>query len=183
MSDSAYIARKYGTCITSWFSLSPQYKLNWRKKSSLCLLLPLKVSGGKPLSLSVVVTGATICGACTGAAMGACCAIMGWTIGCANTTGTWIGATCTCGCSGKTMPCSSGSGSAKGGGGGTFKPASTACSTSCKYTCYSSFNLSSIYAVKYYLTMRIHLYQLSFLISMIPSLHYCILALSDLTII
>jgi len=58
---------------------------------------------------------------------------MGWTTGCANITGTCIGVTCTSGCSGKTTTCSSGSGSAKGGGGGTFKPASTACSTSCKY--------------------------------------------------
>jgi len=64
MSDSAYIVWKYGTSITSWVSLSPQYKLNWRKKSSLYLLLPLKVSGGEPLSLSVVATGAITCAAC-----------------------------------------------------------------------------------------------------------------------
>jgi len=50
-------------------------------------------------------------------------------------------------------------------------------------TCYSSFNLSSIYAVKYHLTMRIHLYQLSFLISMIPSPLYHFPTLSDLPII
>ena len=36
--------------------------------------------------------------------------------------------------------------------------------------CYSSFDLSSIYAVKYHLTMRICLYQPSFLISTIPGL-------------
>ena len=38
--------------------------------------------------------------------------------------------------------------------------------------CYSSFDLSSIYAVKYHLTTRIRLYQLSFLISMIPGPRY-----------
>ena len=37
--------------------------------------------------------------------------------------------------------------------------------------CYSSFDLSSIYTVKYHLMIRICLYQLSFLISMIPGLH------------
>jgi len=50
-------------------------------------------------------------------------------------------------------------------------------------TCYSSFDLSSIYAVKYHLTMRIRLYQLSFLISMIPGLCYRFPAFSDLPVI
>ena len=49
--------------------------------------------------------------------------------------------------------------------------------------CYSSLDLSSIYTVKYHLTTRIRLYQLSFLISMIPGLHSCFLALSDLPVI
>jgi len=49
--------------------------------------------------------------------------------------------------------------------------------------CYSSFDLSSIYAVKYHLTMRIHLYQLSFLISTIPGPRYCFPAFSDLPVI
>ena len=48
--------------------------------------------------------------------------------------------------------------------------------------CYSSFELSNIYTVKYHLTMRICLYQLSFLISMIPSLHSCFPALLDLPV-
>jgi len=49
--------------------------------------------------------------------------------------------------------------------------------------CYSSFDLSSIYAVKYHLTMRIRLYQPSFLISTIPGPRYRFPALSDLPII
>jgi len=49
--------------------------------------------------------------------------------------------------------------------------------------CYSSFDLSSIYAVKYHLTMRIRLYQLSFLISTIPGPRYCFPAFSDLSVI
>jgi len=50
-------------------------------------------------------------------------------------------------------------------------------------TCYSSFDLSSIYAVKYHLTTHICLYQLSFPISMIPSPLYHFPALLDLPII
>jgi len=50
-------------------------------------------------------------------------------------------------------------------------------------TCYSSFNLSSIYAVKYHLTTRIRLYQLSFLISTIPGPCYRFPAFSDLSVI
>ena len=49
--------------------------------------------------------------------------------------------------------------------------------------CYNSFDLSSIYAVKYHLMTRIRLYQLSFLISTIPSPHYCFPAFSDLPVI
>ena len=49
--------------------------------------------------------------------------------------------------------------------------------------CYSSFDLSSIYTVKYHLTTRICLYQLSFLISTIPSPHSHFPALSDLPVI
>jgi len=49
--------------------------------------------------------------------------------------------------------------------------------------CYSSFDLSSIYAVKYHLTTRIRLYQLSFPISTIPGLHYHFPAFSDLPVI
>ena len=49
--------------------------------------------------------------------------------------------------------------------------------------CYSSFDLSSIYAVKYHLTTRIHLYQLSFLISTIPGPRSRFPALSDLPVI
>jgi len=49
--------------------------------------------------------------------------------------------------------------------------------------CYSSFDLSSIYTVKYHLTMHIRLYQLSFLISMIPGPHYRFPTFSDLPII
>ena len=52
-----------------------------------------------------------------------------------------------------------------------------------KGACYSSFNLSSIYAVKYHLMTRICLYQLSFLISTIPGLHSRFPALSDLPVI
>ena len=52
-----------------------------------------------------------------------------------------------------------------------------------KQWCYSSFNLSSIYAVKYHLTTHICLYQLSFPISMIPSPLYHFPALLDLPII
>ena len=51
------------------------------------------------------------------------------------------------------------------------------------WVCYSSFDLSSIYAVKYHLTMRIRLYQLSFLISTIPGPHSRFPALSDLPVI
>ena len=46
--------------------------------------------------------------------------------------------------------------------------------------CYSSFDLSSIYAVKYHLTTRIRLYQLSFLISTILGPHSRFPTLSDL---
>ena len=56
------------------------------------------------------------------------------------------------------------------------------CIVSCT-VCYSSFDLSSIYAVKYHLTMCIHLYQPSFLISMIPGLHSHFPTLWDLPII
>jgi len=49
--------------------------------------------------------------------------------------------------------------------------------------CYSSFDLSSIYAVKYHLTTRIRLYQLSFLISTIPGPRYRFPAFSDLPVI
>ena len=49
--------------------------------------------------------------------------------------------------------------------------------------CYSSFDLSSIYTVKYHLTMHIHLYQLSFLISTIPGPRSRFPALSDLPVI
>jgi len=49
--------------------------------------------------------------------------------------------------------------------------------------CYGSFDLSSIYAVKYHLTTCIHLYQLSFFISTIPSLRYRFPAFSDLPVI
>ena len=49
--------------------------------------------------------------------------------------------------------------------------------------CYSSFDLSSIYTVKYHLTTRIRLYQLSFLISTIPGPHSRFPALSDLPVI
>jgi len=49
--------------------------------------------------------------------------------------------------------------------------------------CYSSFDLSSIYAVKYHLTTRIHLYQPSFLISTIPGPRYRFPAFSDLPVI
>ena len=52
-----------------------------------------------------------------------------------------------------------------------------------KELCYSSFNLSSIYAVKYHLTMCICLYQLSFLISMILSPRFCFPTLLDLPLI
>ena len=52
-----------------------------------------------------------------------------------------------------------------------------------KAACYSSFDLSSIYTVKYHLTMRIRLYQLSFLISTIPGPRYRFPVLSDLPII
>jgi len=45
--------------------------------------------------------------------------------------------------------------------------------------CYSSFDLSSIYAVKYHLTTHIRLYQPSFLISTIPSPLYHFPALLD----
>jgi len=45
--------------------------------------------------------------------------------------------------------------------------------------CYSSFDLSSIYAVKYHLMMHIRLYQLSFLISTIPGPCYHFPAFSD----
>jgi len=55
-----------------------------------------------------------------------------------------------------------------------------ACIVTQGFTCYSSFDLSSIYAVKYHLTMRICLYQLSFLISMIPGPHYCFPAVTFL---
>jgi len=50
-------------------------------------------------------------------------------------------------------------------------------------TCYSSFDLSSIYAVKYHLTTHIRLYQPSFLISTIPGPHYRFPAFSDLPVI
>ena len=49
--------------------------------------------------------------------------------------------------------------------------------------CYNSFDLSSIYAVKYHLTTRICLYQLSFLISTIPGPLYHFPAFSDLPVI
>jgi len=49
--------------------------------------------------------------------------------------------------------------------------------------CYSSLDLSSIYTVKYHLTTRICLYQLSFLISMIPGLRSRFPAFSDLPVI
>ena len=49
--------------------------------------------------------------------------------------------------------------------------------------CYSSFDLSSIYTVKYHLTMRIRSYQLSFLISMISGLRYRFPVFSDLPVI
>ena len=49
--------------------------------------------------------------------------------------------------------------------------------------CYSSFDLSSIYAVKYHLTMRIRLYHLSFLISTISSPCFRFPALLDLPVI
>jgi len=49
--------------------------------------------------------------------------------------------------------------------------------------CYSSFDLSSIYAVKYHLTTRIRLYQLSFLISTIPGPRYRFPTFSDLPVI
>ena len=49
--------------------------------------------------------------------------------------------------------------------------------------CYSSFDLSSIYAVKYHLTTRIRLYRLSFLISTIPGPHFRFPAFSDLPVI
>jgi len=49
--------------------------------------------------------------------------------------------------------------------------------------CYSSFDLSSIYAVKYHLMTRIRLYQLSFLISTIPGPRYRFPALLDLPVI
>ena len=49
--------------------------------------------------------------------------------------------------------------------------------------CYSSFDLSSIYAVKYHLTTRIRLYQLSFLISTTPGPRSRFPALSDLPVI
>jgi len=49
--------------------------------------------------------------------------------------------------------------------------------------CYNSFDLSSIYAVKYHLTTRIRLYQLSFLISTIPGPRYHFPAFSDLPVI
>jgi len=53
----------------------------------------------------------------------------------------------------------------------------------CYNPCYSSLDLSSIYAVKYHLTTHIHLYQLSFLISTIPSLRYRFPAFLDLPVI
>ena len=49
--------------------------------------------------------------------------------------------------------------------------------------CYSSFDSSSIYAVKYHLTTRIRLYQLSFLISTIPGPRSRLPALLDLPVI
>ena len=49
--------------------------------------------------------------------------------------------------------------------------------------CYGSFDLSSIYAVKYHLTTRIRLYQLSFLVSTIPGPRYRFPAFSDLPVI
>ena len=53
----------------------------------------------------------------------------------------------------------------------------------CYQRCYNFFDLSSIYAVKYHLTTRIRLYQLSFLISMIPGPRSHFPALSDLPVI
>jgi len=50
----------------------------------------------------------------------------------------------------------------------------------CLYWCYSSFDLSSIYAVKYHLITCNCLYQLLFLISTIPSPHSHIPTLLDL---
>ena len=50
-------------------------------------------------------------------------------------------------------------------------------------TCYSSFDLSSIYAVKYHLMTHIRLYQLSSLISTIPGPRSHFPALLDLPII
>ena len=47
--------------------------------------------------------------------------------------------------------------------------------------CYSSFDLSSIYAVKYHLTTRIRLYQPSFLISTIPGPRYRLSRILGLT--
>jgi len=52
-----------------------------------------------------------------------------------------------------------------------------------KSHCYSSFDLSNIYTVKYHLTTRIRLYQLSFLISTIPGPRYHLPAFSDLPVI
>jgi len=71
------------------------------------------------------------------------------------------------------------------------KPAHTLLAKSCLSVlfgldyniCYSSFDLSSIYAVKYHLTTRIRLYQLSFLISTIPGPRYRFPAFSDLPVI
>ena len=50
-------------------------------------------------------------------------------------------------------------------------------------TCYSSFDLSSIYTVKYHLTTHICLYQLPFLISTTPGPRSRFPALSDLPVI
>ena len=56
--------------------MSPQYKLNWHKNSSLCLLLPLKISGGMPLNLSVVAAAAGAgCAAGAAGVAGAVCAV------------------------------------------------------------------------------------------------------------
>jgi len=71
-------------------------------------------------------------------------------------------------------------------GGSADNPSSTqrsADNADSNMACYSSLDLSSIYAVKYHLMMRICLYQLSFLINTISGPRSRFPALSDLPVI